>query len=119
MPAATRIGDADVTHCSTPYRAQGSPNVMVNGIPWSRQGDLNTVHLKPCPPKCCPHAMPIAVGSSTVIVNGRGSGPGSAKVCPEHFPEPKLSERGFGCMREVHPVSHRMTRSHPPSNSSS
>ena len=76
MPAATRIGDADVTHCSTPYRAQGSPNVMVNGIPWSRQGDLNTVHLKPCgcPPCCCPHAMPIAKGSSTVKVNGRGAG---------------------------------------------
>ena len=76
MPAATRIGDADVTHCSTPYRAQGSPNVFVNGIPWSRQGDLNTVHLKPCgcPPCCCPHAMPIAVGSSTVKVNGRGAG---------------------------------------------
>ena len=76
MPAATRIGDADVTHCSTPYRAQGSPNVFVSGIPWSRQGDLNTVHLKPCgcPPCCCPHAMPIAVGSSTVKVNGRGAG---------------------------------------------
>ena len=76
MPAATRIGDADVTHCSTPFRAQGSPNVMVNGIPWSRQGDLNTVHLKPCgcPPCCCPHAMPIAKGSSTVKVNGRGAG---------------------------------------------
>jgi uncharacterized Zn-binding protein involved in type VI secretion len=76
MPAATRIGDADVTHCSTPFRAQGSPDVMVNGIPWSRLGDNNTVHLKPCPcpPCCCPHAMPIAKGSATVIVNGRGAG---------------------------------------------
>ena len=45
MPAATRISDADVTHCTTPFRAQGSPNVMVNGRPWSRQGDINTVHL--------------------------------------------------------------------------
>jgi uncharacterized Zn-binding protein involved in type VI secretion len=76
MPAATRIGDADVPHCSPMVRAQGSPNVFVNGIPWSRQGDINTVHLKPCgcPPCCCPHAMPIAVGSSTVRVNGRGAG---------------------------------------------
>ena len=76
MPPATRIGDADVTHCSTPFRAQGSPNVLVNNIPWSRQGDLNTVHLLPCgcPTCCCPHAMPIAVGSTTVIVNGRGGG---------------------------------------------
>ena len=76
MPPATRIGDKDETHCSTPYRAVGSPNVLVNGIPLSRQGDINTVHLKPCgcPPCCCPHAMPIAVGSGTVIVNGRGAG---------------------------------------------
>lgn len=74
MPAATRIGDADVTHCSTPFRAQGSPNVNVNGIPWSRQGDVNTVHLLPCGPVCCPHSAPIAVGSRTVFVNGRGAG---------------------------------------------
>ena len=76
MPPATRIGDADVVHCSGPFRAVGSPNVKVNGIPWSRQGDNNTVHLKPCgcPPCCCPHAKPIAAGSSTVKVNGRGAG---------------------------------------------
>ena len=29
MPAATRISDADVTHCTTPFRAQGSPNVCI------------------------------------------------------------------------------------------
>lgn len=73
MPAATRIGDADVTHCSTPARAEGSPNVFVNGIPWSRQGDVNTVHLLPGSP-CPAHAAPIAAGSSTVFVNGKGAG---------------------------------------------
>lgn len=73
MPAATRIGDADVPHCSGMVRAQGSPNVYVNGIPWSRQGDVNTVHLLP-PIPCPNHAAPIAVGSSTVKVNGRGAG---------------------------------------------
>lgn len=73
MPAATRIGDADVTHCSGMTRAQGSPNVNVNGIPWSRQGDLNTTHLLPGDP-CRPHAAPIAVGSTTVFVNGKGAG---------------------------------------------
>jgi|TARA_B110000263_G_C14990457_1_gene365743 uncharacterized Zn-binding protein involved in type VI secretion len=73
MPPATRIGDADVVHCSGPFRAQGSPNVNVNGIPWSRQGDHNTVHLKPCG-VCCPHTAPIAVGSGTVFVNGKGAG---------------------------------------------
>jgi len=73
MPAATRIGDADVTHCSGMTRAQGSPNVFVNGIAWSREGDLNTVHLLPGVP-CPPHAAPIAVGSTTVFVNGKGAG---------------------------------------------
>ena len=54
-------------------RAQGSPNVYVNGTPWSRQGDNNTTHLLP-PAPCPSHAAPIAVGSTTVFVNGRGAG---------------------------------------------
>jgi len=73
MPAATRVGDADVTHCSGMTRAEGSSNVFVNSIPWSRQGDNNTSHLLPGVP-CPAHAAPIAVGSSTVFVNGRGAG---------------------------------------------
>ena len=52
MPAVTRIGDNDTSHCSTPTRAQGSTNVFVNGIPVSRQGDNNTPHLLPGSP--CP-----------------------------------------------------------------
>ena len=55
--AVTRIGDADVTHCSGMVRAQGSSNVFVNGIGVSRQGDNNTTHLlppnvPPCPCSC-------------------------------------------------------------------
>jgi len=73
VPAATRIGDADVTHCSSPVRAEGSPTVFVNNIAWSRQGDNNTSHLKPGAP-CPSHAAPIAVGSTTVFVNNRGAG---------------------------------------------
>ena len=73
MPAATRIGDADVPHCSGMVRAEGSPNVIVNGIPWSRQGDVNTPHLLPGNP-CPVHAAPIALGSISVIVNGVGAG---------------------------------------------
>ena len=73
MPAATRIGDADVPHCSGMTRAQGSPNVFVNNIPWSRQGDNNTGHLLP-PAPCPAHAAPIAVGSTTVFVNNKGAG---------------------------------------------
>lgn len=54
-------------------RAEGSPNVYVNGIPWSRQGDVNTPHLLTA--VVCPtHTAPIAVGSPTVFVNGRGAG---------------------------------------------
>ena len=71
---ATRIGDADVPHCSGMVRAVGSPNVFVNGIPWSRQGDVNTPHLKPSGDDCDIHAAPIATGSPTVFVNQVGAG---------------------------------------------
>ncbi|WNL51134.1 central spike [Synechococcus phage S-CREM2] len=73
MPNATRIGDADIPHCSGMVRAEGSPNVFVNKIPWSRQSDVNTPHLLPGEP--CPiHAASIAIGSITVRVNGLGAG---------------------------------------------
>ena len=75
MPAVTRIGDADVTHCSGMTRAQGSSNVFANGIGVSRQGDNNTTHLLPpnVPPSPS-HAAVIASGSSTVFVNDKGCG---------------------------------------------
>lgn len=73
MPAATRIGDPDIPHCSGMVRAVGSGNVFVNGIPWSRQSDVNTVHLLPGSP-CPAHAAPIAVGSTTVFINNLGAG---------------------------------------------
>ncbi len=73
MPSVTRIGDKDVTHCSTPARAEGSPNVFCNGIAISRQGDNNTSHLLP-PIPCPAHSAPIATGSTTVFVNGKGCG---------------------------------------------
>ena len=73
MPAVTRIGDADVAHCSGMTRAVGSSNVRANGIGISRQGDNNTTHLLPGVPWPV-HAAPIASGSSTVRVNGKGIG---------------------------------------------
>ena len=73
MPAVTRIGDADVAHCSAMTRAEGSSNVFVNGIAVSRQGDNNTTHVLP-PAPCPAHAAPIASGSSTVKVNTKGAG---------------------------------------------
>ena len=75
MPAVTRIGDADVTHCSGMTRAQGSSDVFVNSIGVSRHGDLNTTHLLPPDiPPCPSHAAGIATGSTTVFVNGKGCG---------------------------------------------
>lgn len=73
---ATRVGDADFIHCSVPKRAMGSPNVFVNGRPWSCEGDYNDPHLLPCdcPPCCCWHAAKITTGSKSVKVNGRGAG---------------------------------------------
>ena len=65
MPAITRIGDADVAHCSGMVRAAGSNNVFVNNKPISRQGDVNTVHLLPGDP-CPAHNAPIAAGSGSV-----------------------------------------------------
>jgi len=73
VPAVTRIGDADVAHCSGMTRAEGSPNVRVNSIPVSRQGDNNTSHLLPAA-VCPPHTAPIAVGSTTVFINRKGCG---------------------------------------------
>jgi uncharacterized Zn-binding protein involved in type VI secretion len=72
--AVTRIGDADIPHCSAANRAEGSPNVFVNGRALSRQGDLNTVHDEPSGSDCSPHAAPIETGSTTVFVNGKGCG---------------------------------------------
>ena len=75
MPAVTRIGDADVTHCSGMTRAAGSSNVFVNGIGVSRQGDNNTPHLlPPNKPPCPGHSAGITSGSSTVFANGKGVG---------------------------------------------
>lgn len=75
MPAVCRGDsvDADVPHCSTPRRDQRSDNVLVNGTGISRQGDNNTSHLLP-PPPCPSHAAPIAIGSTTVFINGKGCG---------------------------------------------
>jgi|TARA_R110002153_G_scaffold8627_6_gene36794 uncharacterized Zn-binding protein involved in type VI secretion len=65
--------DVDVVHCSVPSRLGLSSNVIVNGIGISRQGDNNTAHLLPGDP-CPTHAAPIAIGSTTVFINGKGCG---------------------------------------------
>lgn len=74
MPAVTRVGDADVPHCSPMVRAVGSGSVFVNGRPISIQGSVNTVHLLPVGIKCFPHSASITIGSTTVKVHGLGAG---------------------------------------------
>ena len=75
MPAVTRAGDADVTHCTGMVRAGKSSDVFANGIGVSRQGDHNTGHLLPPDiPPCPGHSAPIATGSTTVFVNSKGCG---------------------------------------------
>ena len=75
MPAVCRgdYEDIDLFHCSIPSRLGRSDNVKVNGIGISRQGDNNTPHLLP-PAPCPTHAAPIATGSTTVFINGKGCG---------------------------------------------
>ena len=71
---ATRIGDFDLIHCNWPNRMTGSPNVLVNGSPWSCQIDFNFPHTFPSGFNCYPHLRPITLGSITVRINGRGAG---------------------------------------------
>ena len=46
MPAICRgdMEDVDVVHCEVPHRLERSPNVFVNSIGISRQGDKNHPH---------------------------------------------------------------------------
>ena len=79
MPAICRgsLVDKDIIHCSVPCRLEESPDVFVNkdsgGAGISRQGDNNDSHLLP-PAPCPSHQAPIATGSTTVFINGKGCG---------------------------------------------
>jgi len=75
MPAVCRgdLVDQDVVHCSIPLRLERSPDVFVNSIGISRQGDNNHPHLEPG--AICPtHQAAITTGSPTVFINGKGCG---------------------------------------------
>lgn len=71
MPAAARLGDSGVPHCSSYVIATGSPNVFINGRPAASVGDITTPHLMPASPKCVTHVATITTGSPRVLVNGR------------------------------------------------
>lgn len=69
MPAAARLGDKDTGHGSFPPRAnvEGSPNVLINGIPAHRVGDAWPAHSN----GKSSHPAVTAAGSATVFVNGK------------------------------------------------
>jgi len=68
MPAATRIGDLCSGHAKAAPRPsiQGSSNVFVNGIGVHREDDGWAIHFG--------HSGTLAMGSSTVYVNGKSAG---------------------------------------------
>jgi len=70
MPAAARVGDLGVPHCSPYVIATGSTDVVINGRPAARVDDVSTPHLLPGRP-CPTHVAPIVIGSTSVLINGR------------------------------------------------
>jgi uncharacterized Zn-binding protein involved in type VI secretion len=74
MPAVTRLGDKEATHCSSPARMGHSQSVFANGIPLSCAGHLNTPHLKPSGKACTDHQAPLLGGSPSVFAEGRRLG---------------------------------------------
>ncbi|MCX4027988.1 PAAR domain-containing protein [Endozoicomonas sp. SM1973] len=73
MPAATRLGDICTGHGCFPPRPSitGSTNVLINGRPAIKAGDMYMPHG--CP-NCPPHPGSLAAGSSSVMINGSAAG---------------------------------------------
>jgi len=71
VPAAARIRDPGLPHCSGHTIATGSSDVYVNGQGAARFGDSNTTHKMPGSP-CPDHSATINKASGTVFVNGKG-----------------------------------------------
>ena len=70
MPAAARLGDAGIPHCSPYNIASASADVKINGRGAARVGDVSAPHLRPGRP-CPTHVAAITRGSSSVFINGR------------------------------------------------
>ncbi|MFP1872092.1 PAAR domain-containing protein [Lonsdalea quercina] len=76
MPSAARLGDSCSGHGCFPATPiiQGSSDVIINGKPAARKGDMVLLHACPCP--TMPHALhprSISAGSSNVIINGKAA----------------------------------------------
>lgn len=72
MPAAARLGDPGIPHCSDYVIATASGDVIINGRGAARVGDVSSIHLRPGAP-CPSHVVPIIHGSSSVLINGRNA----------------------------------------------
>lgn len=70
MPAAARLGDLGVPHCSPYIIATGAASVSINGRPAARVGDISSPHLKPGAP-CGTHVAKIILGSTSVMIEGK------------------------------------------------
>jgi len=71
MPAAARLGDAGIPHCSGYVIATGAPTVLINSRPAARVGDFSAPHLIPAGRRCVTHTAPIITGSASVIIEGK------------------------------------------------
>jgi uncharacterized Zn-binding protein involved in type VI secretion len=71
MPAAARLGDKGIPHCSPYVIATGNPTVLINGRPAATIGDVSTPHKRPGGDSCKTHVAPIITGSTTVLIGGR------------------------------------------------
>jgi len=71
MPPVAKIGDLVIHPAHTPANIMnGSPNVLINGIPAATVGSMVSVHCALYHPFPC-HPGSIAGGSSKILVNGK------------------------------------------------
>ena len=70
MPPAARIGDNHTGHdaCGARPIIAASPNVVINGRPAGRVGDIHAIHSCVLHP---PHHDNILDGSATVLINSK------------------------------------------------
>jgi len=71
MPAAARLGDAGIPHCSGYRIATGAASVLINNRPAARVGDVSTPHLIPGGRKCGIHSASIITGAASVLIENR------------------------------------------------
>jgi uncharacterized Zn-binding protein involved in type VI secretion len=72
VPAAARLDDPGIPHCSGYVIRTASTDVYINDRGAARLDDLNTVHFLPGAP-CPAHSVGISQASRSVYINDRGA----------------------------------------------